>query len=183
MVDVDSDSWEDKTMNCQETGAQLFRMMDGELPEGEVDRINAHLKVCPACARELRLLMMPRQIARVLPIPEPSPYFYQRLRARLESEDRSIGFWQIVMGLSRQVVPALAAVTLLLLTAFAYLQVVAPQADFHQVYEGMIVPVSQPEQFVFAGRGEITDDVVLGMATETESDAVSGNGTSFAEPK
>ena len=170
-------------MDCPEVGARLFRMMDGELPKEEVERIHAHLEVCPACAREMRLLTLPRQIARMFPILEPSPYFYKRLRAALESEDRSVGFWQIVMGLSRQVVPALAAVTLILVTAFAYLQVVAPQADFDQVYEGMIVPVSQPEQFVFAGRGEITDDVVLGMAADTESGLVSGNGSSSAEPK
>ncbi len=170
-------------MDCPEVGARLFRMMDGELPKEEAGRIRAHLEVCPACAREMRLLMLPRQIAGVFPILEPSPYFYQRLRASLKSEERSFGFWQIVMGLSRQVVPALAAVTLILLTAFVYLQVVAPQADLRQVYEGMIVPVSQPEQFVFAGRGEITDDVVLGMAAETELGPASDNGSSAAERK
>ncbi|NWG12845.1 MAG: zf-HC2 domain-containing protein [Acidobacteria bacterium] len=170
-------------MNCVEVAAKLFRMIDGELPPQEVDRIDAHLRVCPVCARELRMLTLPRKIARLFPIVEPSPYFYRRLKAGLESESRGAGFWQTVMGLSRQVVPALAALTLIVLTAFAYLQVAAPQNDFPQAYESMILPVSQPEQFVFAGRGEITDDVVLGMPAETEPGAVSGNGASSAEPK
>jgi len=170
-------------MNCREAGNRLFRMMDAELDGAEAELLRAHLSSCPLCTREYRMMTVPRRVARLLPVLEPTPFFYQKLRARLQLCDRSISFWQIVMGLSRQIVPALATVTLVLLGTFIYYQVAAPQADFHQVYDGIFVSPDQQEQYVLVDQGEITDDVVFGVPEGEESGIRPDSGNPSAQPK
>jgi hypothetical protein len=126
----------------------------------------------------MRMLLIPKQIGRMLPVLNPSPYFYQRLRANLQSTEKSLSYWQIMMGLSRQIVPALATITLILLSTFAYLQVTTPQTDVRQVYDGIFTPSDQQEQFVLVEQGEITDDIVLLGPAGAEADAGAGTGDS-----
>jgi hypothetical protein len=149
----------------------LFRRVDGEL-SGELNReLDAHLSACAACAREYRLLLIPKQIGRIIPALEPSPYFYQKLRARLEEEAQSVTIWQILLGLSRQVVPALAMITLALLAVFAYVQLRGPSPDIYQAYD-RIFTTDRPQRMVIADHEEITDESVLRSIAEEGSDAV-----------
>jgi hypothetical protein len=161
-------------MNCREAGEWLSRRIDGELPHAQADLLDKHLSACAACTRELRLLSIPRQIGRSLPVPGPFPYLYQRVRANLDPEVRRNAFWQIVAGLSRQVVLPLGAVTLLLITAFLYAQLSVPKSDIYQTYDRIFTPVSRPEQIIRAEQGEITDDVVLYTLAEQEQDVQDG---------
>jgi anti-sigma factor RsiW len=157
-------------MDCTNARTWIFKRIDGDLPAEESARLDAHLEGCASCARELKLLMIPRRIARALPVFKPSPFFYTRLRARIaESESQSITIWQIILTLSRHLVPALAAITLALLSVFAYFQFSEPQADVYQAYDRIFMSGDRPQRMVIADQGDITDESVLQAIAEEET--------------
>jgi hypothetical protein len=166
---------EDAKMECGVVRGWLFRLMDDELPAEERGQLDAHLSRCPSCAREWKLLTLPRRIGRSIPALEPSPFFYTRLRARLEKEEQSITIWQIIMGLSRQIVPAMATVTLVIISLFAYLEFRGPRMDLYQAYDSIFLSGDRPTRMVIAD--EITDDSVLHALAERPS------GPSLSAPK
>jgi anti-sigma factor RsiW len=170
-------------MDCKEARHNIFLLIDGELPDEEAGALNRHAADCPACAKSLRILMIPRRIGRILPVLEPSPFFYQRLRSRLVSESRQISFWQIVPVLSRRIVPLLAAITIALLSAFFYAQLTPVEADVHQAYEKIFLPADSPQQLLLTGQGEITDDVVMRALADDSASAVPAGESAGAVPK
>lgn len=170
-------------MNCREAGKWLSRSVDNEVPRIQAELLEEHLFSCPSCSRELRLLTVVRRMGQSLPLLDAPPFFYQRIRASLEPEVRKNAFWQIVMGLSRRIVLPLAAVTLMLITAFFYSQLSVPEADVYQAYERIFAPVTQPEQIVRAERGEITDEVVFYTLAEQEQNGNAGGYSGTAPMK
>jgi len=151
-------------MDCTVARSGLFRLLDEELSPAERDRLQLHLDCCPSCTREWRILTLPRRIGKSIPALEPSPYFYARLRARLEREAQSITVWQIILGLSRQIVPALATVTLVIVSLFAYLEFYGPKADFYQAYDSIFLSGDRPNRMVIAE--EVTEESVLHALAE-----------------
>jgi len=164
-------------MDCSEIRHWIFRSLEGELSPGEEERLTAHLRECPACDWEMKLLSLPRRLARAVPAFEPSPYFYQRLRAQLGSVEESITIWQILIALSRQLVPALAVITLALLSIFSYQQLRSSTADVYQAYDRIFIPGDQPRLAVIADQGEITDESVLRAIAEEEPVGEQGKET------
>ncbi|HYK91346.1 MAG TPA: zf-HC2 domain-containing protein [Acidobacteriota bacterium] len=162
-------------MDCTAARIWLFRKIDGELSPADCALLDSHLAQCPGCTRELRLLSIPRRIGLAIPALEPSPYFYRKLRARIESEAQGITIWQILLGLSRQVVPALAAITLALLSIFAYLQIHASSPDVYQTYDRMFISSDRPLRMV---QGDITNESVLNAIADQESSHRVGTETS-----
>jgi len=156
-------------MQCSTARTWLFRNIDGELTASENGDLNLHLQECPSCAREQRLLSIPRRIGRAAPVLQPSPFFYSKLKARLESESQSLSIWQIILGLSRHFVPALAAITLALLSVFAYFQIQGPRVDVFQAYDRIFLTGDRPQPMIIADQGEITDESVLQAIAEEES--------------
>jgi hypothetical protein len=156
-------------MECAEVRILLFRKIDGELSESENRDLDNHLAQCASCAREYRLLALPRRIAQTVLQPAPSPFFYQKLRASIESEAQGLAGWQVLWGIARQMVPALAGITLALLSALAYFQLSGPRADFYGAYERVYIAEDQPHQMLFAEQGDITDASVLSAIAERES--------------
>jgi hypothetical protein len=158
-------------MDCTIARSWLFRLLDEELLPAERDRLQRHLDCCPSCTREWRILSLPRRIGRSIPALEPPPLFYARLRARLERE-QSITVWQIVLGMSRQIVPALATVTLVILSLFAYFEWQGPKADFSQAYDSIFLSGDRPSRMVIAE--EITEESVLHALAEKPVSPSSG---------
>ena len=156
-----------EAMNCQETRKKILLHMDRELATGNAADLEAHIAGCPQCAREYRLLSLPRRIGRVLPVLEPSPFFYRRLRAQLEAESQGVSLWQILLGLSRPVVPALGAITLVLLSVFAYELIQVERVAAYQAYDQIFMSSDRPRRMVIADVGEITDESVLQALTES----------------
>jgi anti-sigma factor RsiW len=148
----------------------MFEFLDEELSGGREESFRAHLEACTACARELRLLSLPRRLGKALPVFEPSPFFYQKLRAQLDgaAEAQPVTVWQILLALSRQVVPALASVTLVLVGVFIYTQLRAPQVDF-QAYDSIFLTGERPQSLVIAAQGDVTDESVLRAIVEKDS--------------
>ncbi len=163
-------------MDCSVARIWLFRKIDDELSISDGKLLDSHLAECPACMRELRILSIPRRIGQAIPAFEPSPYFYSKLRARIEGEDQGITIWQIVLGLSRQVVPALAALTLALLTIFAYLQFQGAGVDV-QAYDRMLFSGDRSLRMVATPQTEITDETVLSAMAEQDVTRRLGAGT------
>src|SRR5437868_3157277 len=67
-------------MNC-ERSEQVHRYHDGELPAGERDALEAHLKACAECAGLLRELQAMSRIFAAAPMATISDDAMQRLRA------------------------------------------------------------------------------------------------------
>ena len=147
-------------MKCHTVRELVFRRIDSELPEHESAEFDAHVAECESCAREYRLLSLPSRIARGIPAIEPSPYFYQKLKANLDGEAQNAAGWQIFLHLARQVIPALAGVTLALLSVFAYIQFAGNEPDLYREYNRVFISEDQP-QHSFYEEGEITDEAVL----------------------
>jgi anti-sigma factor RsiW len=156
-------------MQCAEARNWLFRKIDGELSDSENRALETHLAQCPSCTREYALLAMPRRIAQATPELAPSPFFYQKLKLRIEGEAREMAGWQVFWKLARQVVPALAGITLALLSVFAYFQLHGPEANFYRAYERVLATEEQPRQMLVAEQGDITDVSVLSAIAERES--------------
>jgi anti-sigma factor RsiW len=164
-------------MNCSDIRKNLLTHVDGELDPVAAARLDEHLSVCASCAREYRLVSLPRRIGRLLPALEPSPYFYRKLRTRLDSESQSVSLWQIVLGLARPVVPALAAVTLALLSVFAYEVAQVERQTAYQAYDHIFMSGDRPQRMVIAELGEITEESVLQSLTEDETARGNGEAT------
>jgi anti-sigma factor RsiW len=156
-------------MDCQIARIWLFREVDGELAESERERLMQHLSDCSECARSLQILLLPRRIGKALPILEPSPYFYQRLKARIGTETQPVTIAQIILGLSRQALPAMAAVMLVLLGALAYDLFSGPQADVVQAYDRIFMSNDRPQRMVIADQADITDEAVLRALAEDDN--------------
>jgi hypothetical protein len=138
--------------------------MDNELLPEEREKLDSHLARCPSCSREWRILTLPKRIGRSIPALEPSPFFYARLRARIKGEEQSITIWQIILGLSRQIVPAFATVTLVIISLFAYLEFRGPRPDLYQAYDSIFMSGDRPNRMVIAD--EITDESVIHALAE-----------------
>jgi hypothetical protein len=163
-------------MDCTRARAWIFKLLDGELPAEDEARLAAHTSACAACARDLKLLALPRRLGQAIPVLEPSPFFYRRLRARLESapEYQGVTIWQILVGLSRQVVPALASITLALVSVFIYQQLRGPSSDY-QAYDSIFLSGERPQSLVIAALGDLTDESVLSAITEPDSQETSAD--------
>jgi hypothetical protein len=155
-------------MDCTVTRDLLFRRVDDELTPSERDRLDSHLAKCESCTRELKLLMLPRRIARVIPGMEPSPYFYSKLRVRIDSERQPVTIWQILLGLSHRTIPTFAVITLALLTVFGYYQFQDIRAEVYTAYDRIFTSSDRPQRMFIADQNEITDESVLLAISEQE---------------
>jgi predicted anti-sigma-YlaC factor YlaD len=156
-------------MNCTTVKSWLFRKLDGELSDSESIELDAHLANCISCSREYRLLALPNRIAQINPPPEPSPFFYQKLKARIDGEIKHNAIWQALWGLARPMVSTLAGITLALLSVFAYFQMHGREVDLYKTYDRAFIFEDQSNQMLVADQGDITYERVLNTIAEQES--------------
>lgn len=77
----------DCAADCQEALDELERFLDGELPEGEVDRVRAHLSACYPCTDRASFEEQLRAIVRRGCTDAAPPDLVERIRAGLASGD------------------------------------------------------------------------------------------------
>jgi hypothetical protein len=130
--------------------------------------LDDHLKRCASCRREYTLLLFPRRIARAVSPPTAAPYFHQKLRMRIEDETRIAARWQVIWGMARQMVPALAGITLALLSVLVYFQLRTSDADLYRAYGRAIMSDDISYQMIIAQPEEITNESVLSAIAERE---------------
>lgn len=74
--------------------------------------------------------------------------------------------WRIFWELTHHMVPALACITLALLSVLAYVQLNGPKADLYREYERVFITEEQPHQMLASEQGDITDMSVLRAIAE-----------------
>jgi anti-sigma factor RsiW len=153
-------------MNCKIAQEKLFRRIDSELPDTENSELDGHLAQCPSCGRDYRLLTLPKQLAREIAPATASPFFYQKLRRRIEEDDQGMASWQAIRGLARQMVPALAGITLALLSVFAYFQIQAPDAELYRSYDRVFTSDDESHRMLVAEQKDITYESILTAIAE-----------------
>ena len=155
-------------MRCTEVRNWLFRKIDGELSEFESKDLDSHLAQCASCGREYRLLALPNRIAQAIPPLTPSPFFYSRLKMRIEGETQRVLGQQSFLELARQMIPTLAGITLALFSVFAYLELRSPEADLYKAYESAFVVEAEPQHMLISEQVTITDESVLSAIAERQ---------------
>jgi hypothetical protein len=82
-------------MKCKSSHKKLIFFLEGELPENEMKTIQEHLDDCPDCKAFANELQKTLGIIDVEKNPEVNPFFYTRLKAKLENRDISEKpFWK-----------------------------------------------------------------------------------------
>lgn len=90
-------------MKCKTLHKKLIFFLDGELPEKETQEIRIHLNECADCAAFAEEMKKTLGIIQVEKSPEVNPFFYTRLKARMENEEarekQRVGFpiWERVL--------------------------------------------------------------------------------------
>ena len=111
-------------MKCKSIHKKLIFFLEGELPEKEMHAIQLHLNECPECKilsselqKTLGIIESEKQV-------EVNPFFYTRLKARLENQAETKPlFWQPVFVKVLQ--PAFFSI-LLLLGVYSGIKVTQP---------------------------------------------------------
>jgi hypothetical protein len=160
-------------MNCTIAQKKMFSKIDGELSASEIAELTNHLAQCPSCNREYGLLLLPSQIAHAIPPVTASPFFHQKLRMRIEDEAQGIANWQTVWKLATHIVPALAVITLALLSVFAYHQLQPVRTDLYKNYDRAFISDDQSHKMLAAEQKDITYESVLTAIAERPSGSFS----------
>lgn len=161
-------------MECATAQKLILHWVDGELSEPELGMVEVHLAECPSCLRHYRMLSVPRRVAQATAAISASPYFYQKLRMRIEEEARKFDSRQLIFGMARRVVPALGGLTLALLSVFAYFQISSTETDIYSSMQRALAGQYQPQRILTFEKGRITNATVLsaiaGRETEREQE-------------
>ena len=155
-------------MDCISIKELLLRLVDDDLPAAERDSIEGHIGSCTDCRREWQAVSLMRRAGLRLDTVEPPPFFYASVLARIRDESQGAAIWQITSILARHMVPALALITLVFVSVFAYFELSSPHADIYQAYDSVFTSTDRPSLMVLADPGEITEQIVLETLTEEE---------------
>jgi len=86
-------------MKCKTLHKNLIFFLEGELPAKEMEAVKSHLCDCKECAAFAEEIKKTLEIIEKEKSPEVNPFFYTRLKAKLESqaEPKKISVWQPVL--------------------------------------------------------------------------------------
>ena len=135
-------------MRCRTASRSILRSFDAPLDPARQTRLDAHLQSCPGC-RSLRLRagLLRSRLAESSP-PGPLPYFYERLRAKID-ERPAAGMVPAWARWSIRAVP----VSLLLIGFFAGAIVfLSPAVDEE---------MSQPEALLLQNSNPLSETITL----------------------
>lgn len=107
-------------MECRACSETLTALIDGELSSEERERTDEHLDGCWACRREYESLLYSYSLVDSLPLLEPEPQLWQRIRREIEvdvaparTHERRMSFFNLRDLLPRRWVPATAVLGVL----------------------------------------------------------------------
>ena len=96
-------------MDCNKAERFLLRSLDGKLDPEKKTLLQAHLEKCPSCQKKDREYRMILSLVRSQTVPEPLPYFKERLLAKLKEKDKAAPALLWVRWAHRAVALSLAA--------------------------------------------------------------------------
>jgi len=97
-------------MNCRDVEKMLSAYSDGESPSETKALIDSHVRSCESCRRLLEETRALSKALDVLPAAKASPFFYTRLKSRIQAGERV----QRTPWTERLLIPASAAAIALL---------------------------------------------------------------------
>lgn len=77
-------------MKCNKVHNKLIFFVEGELPGEEMQAVQEHLHHCPECALFAEELKLSLSILETEKEPEINPFFYTRVKAKLEKQDEQL---------------------------------------------------------------------------------------------
>jgi predicted anti-sigma-YlaC factor YlaD len=92
-------------MKCRDVGKMLSAYSDSESSSENKALIESHVRSCESCRRLLEETRTLWKVLEALPAAKPSPFFYAKLRSRIQSEERI----QRTPWTERLLIPASAA--------------------------------------------------------------------------
>jgi len=96
-------------MDCNKAERFLLRSLDGRLDHDNEAGLHAHLEECLSCQKKDREYRMILGLVRPQTMPEPLPYFKERLLAKLKERDKTAPALLWVRWAHRAVALSLAA--------------------------------------------------------------------------
>ena len=169
-------------MKCTAIHDLILRKIDSELSESDNWILDSHLEQCADCAREYGLLTIPSRIAREITPPEPSRYFSQKVKVRIEDEAQGAAVLQLFDSSARRVIPSMITVTLALLSVFAYLHLRNPRDDLHAAYEEVFIGEDLPLHRMVVERRGITDASILNAIANQAMQQNTGFELKYRQP-
>jgi anti-sigma factor RsiW len=158
-------------MNCERVTEEITAYLDGELPKDLALQVEAHLKICPGCAAELRSLRDAKTViaANVQEIELP-PEIWYNVRARIGDRPASLrgaGWLELLFG-RRWLVAATAAIALTV-GIWGYYRYLSTQQELHQYMTQYISERDRQEQAILSRPDPAALDEAYGVAGSIET--------------
>lgn len=100
-------------MNCKTLHTKIIFFLEGELPASEMEEVKIHLKSCSDCAVFANEMRKTLAVIENEKTPQLNPFFYTRVKARLENQAENVVATRQTPVLVRILQPALFSLLLL----------------------------------------------------------------------
>lgn len=100
-------------MNCKTLHTKIIFFLEGELPASEMEEVKIHLESCSDCAEFAKEMRRTLAVIENEKTPQHNPFFYTRVKARLENHAESVAATRQVPVLMRIMQPALFSLLLI----------------------------------------------------------------------
>jgi len=129
-------------MKCKTLHSKIIFFTDGELPVAEMEQIKIHLSECSECAAFAEEMKKTLAIIDNEKVPQLNPFFYTRVKARLENQAEQVEVTRQAPVLVRILQPAMFSLLLLagVYTGIKIGQPVKINSDVPVFTENEVVP-------------------------------------------
>jgi anti-sigma factor RsiW len=100
-------------MNCKTLHTKIIFFLEGELPASEMEEIKIHLENCSDCAAFANEMKKTLAVIENEKMPHLNPYFYTRVKAKLENQAENVALARQTPVLVRILQPAVFSLLLL----------------------------------------------------------------------
>lgn len=100
-------------MKCKTIHNKLIFYLEGDLPEKEMEQVRVHLNECPDCVAFVSELKQTMGVLEAEKSPAVNPFFYTRLKAKMETQNESFESKAANPFLVRMLQPVLFSLLLL----------------------------------------------------------------------
>ena len=106
-------------MKCKKAEQFILRSFDGLLKNGEKEELHKHLKSCLFCQKKKEEYQLMLDALKEKDFPEPRPYFWERLQAKLKESKKSEP-WLLWKQGGMKAIPLSLILIILLTTALVF---------------------------------------------------------------
>ena len=129
-------------MNCNTLHTKIIFFLEGELPGWEMEEVKIHLDRCSDCVAFAEEMKKTLAIIENEKTPQLNPFFYTRVKARLENQTENVGATRQAPVLVRILQPALFTLLLIagIYTGVKIAQPAKENSDIPVFAESEVVP-------------------------------------------